>query len=212
MTKILNITLTNLKKKVLLRYNKTFEEIYKEITGIPFEKKTTEKLVDGKKFYADEEELNWSLIEKLCAIFCTSEEVAALNNISNRQLYKRIKSKYGVNWREYYQKHSAKGKASLRRRQFKVAVEDDNVQMLIHLGKSYLDQNKENINNNILINSSIEPIKENLIEQATTENEKQIIKDISEMTPIEIKKTLDKLRGSIDVEYTDINEPIKQKE
>jgi len=88
---------------------------------------------------APRKEIDYDLLEKYCAIFCTAEEIAFLFDMSADTLDTRIKEKYECGFSEYYKKASSKGKMSLRRKQFEVAL-SGNVAMLIFLGKNALGQ------------------------------------------------------------------------
>jgi len=84
-------------------------------------------------------EINWEMLEKLCAIQCTGEECASVLGISYDALVAAIKRKGYESFPDYFKRYSASGKASLRRQQFRVA-EKGNATMLIWLGKQYLGQ------------------------------------------------------------------------
>jgi len=77
-------------------------------------------------------------VKKLCGIHCTKAEVAGWFNVSDDTIERRCKSE-GFTWSEYFERFSASGKISLRRKQFQVAI-DGNVSMLIWLGKQFLGQ------------------------------------------------------------------------
>lgn len=76
--------------------------------------------------------------EKLCAIFCTLEEIAGFFNCSEETIRRWCKRTYNTEFCEVYKKESAKGKMSLRRFQFRLA--EKNTAMAIFLGKNYLGQ------------------------------------------------------------------------
>jgi len=94
--------------------------------------------------------IDWSIVNKLCAIQCTEQEIASVLGISIDTLTRRIKSEYKMTFAEYYKKESASGKMSLRRAQWTRALgtkdvqgnykNDGSVPMLIWLGKQYLGQ------------------------------------------------------------------------
>jgi len=84
-------------------------------------------------------EIDWVKVEKLCLIQCTGEEIAAIIGVDYDTLSAAIKREYEQDFSDYYKKHSAGGKASLRRMQFKTA-EGGNPTMQIWLGKQYLGQ------------------------------------------------------------------------
>lgn len=90
-------------------------------------------------------EIDFELVKKLCAIFCTSAEISNILGISVDTLERRIKKEYKMGWKEFFEKYSAEGKKSLRAKQFEMAMKG-NVTMLIWLGKQYLNQ-KETITN-----------------------------------------------------------------
>jgi hypothetical protein len=83
--------------------------------------------------------IDWETAQKLASIQCTGEEVAAILEISYDTLERAIKRKYRTNFAEWYKKYGAQGKASLRRKQYQVAMQG-NTAMLIFLGKNLLDQ------------------------------------------------------------------------
>lgn len=85
-------------------------------------------------------EIDWQEVNKLLEIQCTGEEVAGVMDISYDALAKTIKREFSMSFTEYADIHRGKGRVSLRRTQFKVANDDENVPMLIHLGKTELGQ------------------------------------------------------------------------
>lgn len=87
-------------------------------------------------------EIDFDVVEKLCALMCTGEEIASFVNVNYDTLVSAIKRKYKLSFSEYYKKYSDKGKLSLRRMQYK-AAESGNVSMLIWLGKQYLGQTEK---------------------------------------------------------------------
>ena len=84
-------------------------------------------------------EINWDTVENLCAIHCTGEEIAAILKIDYDTLNAAIEREFNSSFSDYFKKHSAKGKMSLRRKQYEVA-QSGSVPMLIWLGKQYLGQ------------------------------------------------------------------------
>ena len=81
----------------------------------------------------------WGYIENLCGLMCTGEEIAGFLGVSYDTLEKRIREVHDCSFTDYYKRHSAKGRVSLRRSQFK-AAEGGNATMLVWLGKQYLGQ------------------------------------------------------------------------
>lgn len=76
--------------------------------------------------------------EKLCALQCTEEEIAGWYACSVDTIERFCKREYGVTFAEAYKIHSASGRMSLRRNQFKLS--ETNASMAIWLGKQYLGQ------------------------------------------------------------------------
>lgn len=83
-------------------------------------------------------EIDEKIFKNLCGIFCTLEEVASVFDCSADTIERWCKRMYKKDFAEVYKKESGKGKASLRRNQFKMA--EHNVTMAIWLGKQYLGQ------------------------------------------------------------------------
>ena len=94
-------------------------------------------------------EADWGNLEKLCSILCTQEECASFLDVSVDTLSRRIQERFGMTFAEYFKKHSNAGLISLRRLQWKSAM-DGNVTMQIWLGKQCLGEKsnvKMSINN-----------------------------------------------------------------
>lgn len=105
-------------------------------------------------------EIDWDTVEKLCAIHCTGEEIASIVEVHYDTLANRIKDEFELSFSEYYKKHSARGKMSLRRKQHEVAL-SGNTTMLIWLGKQYLEQSdKQEVESTHGVNS--QPITVNV--------------------------------------------------
>lgn len=85
--------------------------------------------------------IDYKLVEKLCGIQCTGEEIASVLSVDYDTLNARIKEDYNMSFSEYFKKHSGNGKASLRRNQFNLSK--TNAAMCIWLGKQYLGQRDE---------------------------------------------------------------------
>jgi len=86
-----------------------------------------------------EVEIDWSVVEKLCAIFCTLEEIAGFFDCSEDTIERACLREHGVKFAEYYINKSSEGKISLRREQFRVA-QKGNTRMLTWLGIQHLGQ------------------------------------------------------------------------
>lgn len=87
-------------------------------------------------------EIDNKIFENLCGLQCTLEEIAGVFDCSADTIERWCKREYGETFAEVYKKHSAKGKTSLRRIQFRLA--EKSAAMAIFLGKNYLGQ-KDNI-------------------------------------------------------------------
>ena len=78
------------------------------------------------------------LFESLCGLQCTLEEIAGVLGCSEDTVERWCKRTYSLGFADAYKKHSARGKMSLRRAQFRLA--EKSAAMAIFLGKNYLDQ------------------------------------------------------------------------
>lgn len=92
--------------------------------------------------------------KELCKIFCTREEVCSVMSVSEKTL-NRLINKYfhdevapdkpkseKITFSDAFDYYSAPGRMSLRREQFRVAMDGDR-QMLLWLGKQYLNQSEK---------------------------------------------------------------------
>ena len=86
-------------------------------------------------------EIDSAQFEKLCGLQCTQQEIAGFFDCSEDTIERWCKRTYEMTIAETFKIHSANGKISLRRYQFKLAAR--NASMAIWLGKQYLNQ-KEN--------------------------------------------------------------------
>lgn len=80
--------------------------------------------------------IDYETVEKLAALFCTQDEIAAFLNLDVKTL--RADDKF----MELYKKGQEKGKCSLRRHQYECAKKGNSA-MLIWLGKQYLGQSEK---------------------------------------------------------------------
>lgn len=78
------------------------------------------------------------LFEHLCSLQCTKEEIIGTLDVDDRTLDRWCKRTYKATFSDVFKIHSAKGRMSLRRTQFKLA--EKNASMAIFLGKQYLGQ------------------------------------------------------------------------
>lgn len=119
----------------------TVKKADKKNTGIVVKKKRAPKVIpEGTKDGRPKLEVDWIAVEEMCKIHCTGEEIAAISKMSYDTLKKAIRKKYDLTFTQYYKEKSADGKMSLRRKQFKSAVEDGNTTMLVWMGKQLLGQ------------------------------------------------------------------------
>ena len=86
-------------------------------------------------------EIDEEAFKKLCGIQCTLDEIASFFNCSPDTIERWCKRELKITFAEAFKKHSANGKISLRRWQFKMA--EHNVSMAIWLGKQYLGQTEK---------------------------------------------------------------------
>lgn len=84
-------------------------------------------------------EIDWKELDKLFYLQCTLVEIAGWFDCSEDTIELRVKEKHGITFTELSSKRSAKGKISIRRKQYQKA-EEGNPTMLIWLGKQYLGQ------------------------------------------------------------------------
>jgi len=86
-------------------------------------------------------EIDPDVLKNLCVIHATQEECAAFMEVSADTINRRlVEEGYEKGFPEFFERHSAGGKVSLRRRQYRKAVEDGDNTMLIWLGKQWLGQ------------------------------------------------------------------------
>lgn len=84
-------------------------------------------------------EIDWDLFEKLCAIHCTLIEISDILGVSHDTLERACKKRFRKGFAYVSRQKAAKGKMSLRRKQYSMAM-DGNVTLLIWLGKQWLGQ------------------------------------------------------------------------
>lgn len=79
--------------------------------------------------------------KKLCGLQCTLSEIASFFRCSEDTVERWCRRELKMSFAEAFKMHSAGGKISLRRWQFKMA--EHNVSMAIWLGKQYLGQTEK---------------------------------------------------------------------
>jgi hypothetical protein len=81
--------------------------------------------------------IDWVEAERLALMQCTQKEIASWYHVTYETLVERYEKEFGDTFSSWYEKHSANGKSSLRRRMYKAAM-DGNVTMMIWLSKQML--------------------------------------------------------------------------
>lgn len=94
----------------------------------------------GKTYKGPITDKDWENFEGALEIQCTLEEVAALFRCSTDQIDRRCKKRYGRSFSEVRKVFAPRGLISLRRVQFRTAIQKEHPGMLIFLGKQYLGQ------------------------------------------------------------------------
>jgi hypothetical protein len=93
-------------------------------------------LAASKKIGRPEKPINWDTVKALCQIQCTGEEVASVLEVSYDTLERRCRSEKKISFAEYIKRESAGGKASLRRKLWRLADKSGGV--AIFLAKNML--------------------------------------------------------------------------
>ena len=83
-------------------------------------------------------EIDQGAFEKLCALFCTVEEIASFFDCSVDTIERWCQRTYDKPFADIYAEKRQGGKISLRRAQFRLA--EKSAAMAIFLGKNYLGQ------------------------------------------------------------------------
>ena len=83
--------------------------------------------------------LDWELIEGLCKLQCTHEEIAALARCSVDTLSRATRRERRMSFAEYFKEKAMGGRASLRQMQW-ASAKRGSVAAQIWLGKQYLGQ------------------------------------------------------------------------
>lgn len=87
-------------------------------------------------------QIDVTILDELCSIMCTLREISGVFHCSEDTIERFVKKNFGLNFAEYFRIKSADKRASLRRRQFQVALDEErpSIPMLQFLGKNYLGQ------------------------------------------------------------------------
>ena len=100
-------------------------------------------------------ELNLEQLKALVRIQCTAEECASILEMSDVTLDTRLKEAGYGGFLDFYKKYNHEGRASLRRAQWKAAVDEGNPTLLIGMGKQMLgqkDRHDVEVSGNITVN------------------------------------------------------------
>lgn len=120
-------------------------------------------------------EIDLEQLEKLGQLQCTQPELAAFFGVTLRTIEKRLAL---PEYREAYDKGKGNGLTSLRRAQFRAAVEDKNPTMLVWMGKQLLDQKDKSHNENRSVDAhgnDVTPVTINIKELDDKELEKRLL-------------------------------------
>jgi hypothetical protein len=88
--------------------------------------------------------VDWNLFDQLCAVQCTLDEISGVLQVSADTLERRVSEKFGRTFAEVFEQKRKAGFASLRSKQFEIAMAG-NATMLIWLGKQYLSQSDKQL-------------------------------------------------------------------
>ena len=147
--KDLEILIVQLKKQMEQELEEEKRDIDEYFKKIDAEYKT----VGRPKSVFNERELKF-----LCSIHCTLDEIAGFFQMNKDILRRKIKSEYGINWTQFYERNSQGSRVSLRRRQIQAAMEGD-TKMLVFLGKNMLGQKeKVEFDGEVKVNSWVDLI------------------------------------------------------
>lgn len=94
---------------------------------------------DGGRPRIEISDEDFAKLTNMVRIQCTAEECALVLGLSPDTLDRRLKERGYEGFAEFYKAHTAEGRASLRRMQWR-AAENGNTGMLVWLGKQMLGQ------------------------------------------------------------------------
>lgn len=89
-------------------------------------------------------EFDKKMFESFCSLQCTESEICGQFDTTDKTLNAWCERTYGMDFSECFKKYSSPGKISLRRAQYRLAVEKLNPTMLIWLGRQWLGQTENN--------------------------------------------------------------------
>lgn len=105
---------------------------------------------NGKPMGCPTKTIDWELAKKYAQSQCTQEEIACYFDIDINTLKAITKRETGETFSHWLKTNSENGKASLRRRMFQGALDDErpNTTMQIWLSKNYLGM-KDNVTHDV---------------------------------------------------------------
>ncbi len=129
--------------------------------------------------------------EGMCVIQCTEDEICGVLKVDYDNINAFCKDMYSMTFTEVRKKLSQNGKMSLRRAQYRQAIEKDNPIMQIWLGKQYLGQadklEQEVSGSLVLFAGQAELRDEEFIQNDTNTNEVIDITEVKELPENSIK-------------------------
>lgn len=87
-------------------------------------------------------EIDWDQFDKLCAIQATRKEIASWFDVSEDTIERAVKRDKKINFAAYFEQKRGRGKISLRRKMYEMAISGDRV-MCIWLSKQYLGMSEK---------------------------------------------------------------------
>ncbi len=95
---------------------------------------------ESNERYDKKKKIDFDLVDRLCHIQCTGEEIAATIGVAYSTLMEATERVHNISFQGYHAIKREGGKSSLRRAQWKKATEEGNTTMQIWLGKQCLGQ------------------------------------------------------------------------
>lgn len=118
-------------------------------------------------------EIDFDQLEKLCALQCTLKEVANFFECSEDTIMRRVREETGLDFATFFSQKSEKGRVSLRRKMWEMALKGDRV-MLIWISKQHLGFSEK-------VDQKVEAttVNQNLCEPITSEHAKLLVEKIN---------------------------------
>lgn len=110
--------------------------------------------------------INWEDFDKLCSLHCTLVEIAEWFDCSEDTIERACVRERGEKFAEIFKKKSSKGKISLRRKMFEIAM-GGNVGMCIWLSKQHLGMSdKQDVRSEVTQDVRLEAITPEKLREA----------------------------------------------